>query len=157
MIFHTIPGLFPLHLKSDIFWTITQFFSCQYLVRPQGQEYPMCQQVRVRQLLLKPVLLCHGMQLRMSRPYTSPQNGKVGHMLHTTNNIIRTLLFQASMPPQYWLESLYTATNLLSHLPTKNITTSCPYTALYNTLPTYKYLWIIGCACYPQPIYDSPT
>jgi hypothetical protein len=54
------------------------------------------------------------MQLLMSCSYTSPQNGKAERMLHTTNNIVRTLLFEASMTPQYWVESIRTATYLLS-------------------------------------------
>jgi hypothetical protein len=35
----------------------------------------------------------------MSCPYTSQQNGKAERTIRTTNNVIRTLLFQASMPP----------------------------------------------------------
>jgi hypothetical protein len=72
--------------------------------------------------------------------YTSPQNGKVERMLHTTTNIVHTLLFQASMPPQYWVESLHTATYLLNRLPMKTIIASYPYTTLYNTPPTYDHL-----------------
>jgi hypothetical protein len=34
-----------------------------------------------------------GMQLRMSCPYTSPQNGKAEPMIHTITNLIRILLF----------------------------------------------------------------
>jgi hypothetical protein len=37
----------------------------------------------------------------MSCPYTSQQNGKAERMLRTINNVIRTFLFQASMPPPY--------------------------------------------------------
>jgi hypothetical protein len=52
------------------------------------------------------------------------------------------------MPPQYWVESLHNATYLLNRLPTKTIAASCPYTALYNTSPTYEHLRVFGCACY---------
>jgi hypothetical protein len=90
------------------------------------------------------------MQLQMSFLYTSPQNGKVDRILCTTNNIVRTLLFQASMPPQYWVESIHATKNLLNHLPTKTITAYYPYTALYNTPSTYENLWVFGCACYPN-------
>jgi hypothetical protein len=71
-------------------------------------------------------------------------------MLRTTNNIVHTLLFQTSIPPQYWVESLHTVTYLLNHHFTKTITASCPYTALYNTSPIYEHLWVFGCTCYPN-------
>jgi hypothetical protein len=77
-------------------------------------------------------------------------------MLHTTNNIVRTLLFEASMPPQYWVESLHIATYLLNNLLTKTTTTSHPYTALYNTPPTYEHLWVFGCVCYPNMFATTP-
>jgi hypothetical protein len=92
----------------------------------------------------------------MSCPYTSPQNGKVECMVRTTNNIVRTLLFQASMPPQYWVKSLHTITHLLNRLPTKNITASCPYIALYNTLSTYEHLRVFRCAYYPNMSATAP-
>jgi hypothetical protein len=100
--------------------------------------------------------LAHGLHLQMSCPYTSPQNVKAKHMLRTTNNIVRTLLFQASMPAQYWVTSLDTATYLLNYLPTKTITASCPYTTLYNTMPTYEHLRVFGCGCYPDLSVTAP-
>jgi histone deacetylase 1/2 len=48
----------------------------------------------------------NGIHLRMSCPYTSPQNGKAERALRTLNDITRTLLFQAHMPPSYWAEAL---------------------------------------------------
>ena len=36
--------------------------------------------------------LSRGVQLRMSCPYTSPQNGKAKRMIRTTNDVVRTLL-----------------------------------------------------------------
>jgi hypothetical protein len=89
-------------------------------------------------------------KLRMSCPYTSPQNGKAERMLRTTNNMICTLLIQASMPPRYWVDALHTTTYLLNCLPTKTVRASCPFAALYNTPPTYEQLRVFGCACYPN-------
>jgi hypothetical protein len=66
-------------------------------------------------------LLLNGTQLRMSCPYTSPQNGKVERIIHPINNVIRTLLIQASLPGRYWVEGLHTATYLLNRLSTKVI------------------------------------
>ena len=42
--------------------------------------------------------LTHGVHLRMSCPYTSSQNGKAERIIRSTNNIVRSLLFQASLP-----------------------------------------------------------
>jgi hypothetical protein len=39
-----------------------------------------------------------GVLLRMSYPYTSLHNGKAKHIIRTINNILRSLLFQASIP-----------------------------------------------------------
>jgi hypothetical protein len=46
--------------------------------------------------------LSHGVQLWMSCPYTSPQNGRVERMIRTTNDVMLSLLFQASLPTRYW-------------------------------------------------------
>jgi hypothetical protein len=62
----------------------------------------------------------------MSCPYTSPWNGKTERMIHTTNDVLRSLLFQASLPARYWAENLYTATYILNILPTKAISTPTP-------------------------------
>jgi hypothetical protein len=55
-----------------------------------------------------------GVVLRMSCPYTSPQNGKVERTLCTLNNMIRSLLFQASFLFRYWTDRLHTTTYLLN-------------------------------------------
>jgi hypothetical protein len=49
----------------------------------------------------------------MSCPYTSPQNGKVERIIHSVNNVIRTLLIQASLLGRYWAEGLHTPTYLV--------------------------------------------
>jgi len=43
--------------------------------------------------------LTQGIYLRKSCPYTSPQNGKAERIIRSINNVVRSLLFQASMPP----------------------------------------------------------
>jgi len=74
----------------------------------------------------------------MSCPYTSPQNGKAERMIRTTNDVVRTLLIQASLPPRFWAESLHTATYLLNRLPSTVFPAPTPHHALF------------GCACYPN-------
>jgi hypothetical protein len=38
-------------------------------------------------------------------------------MIRTTNDVMCTLLIQASLPPRFWARSLHTATYLLNSLP----------------------------------------
>jgi hypothetical protein len=48
------------------------------------------------------------------------QNGKAERMLRTLNNVVRTLLIHASMPPGYWAEALATAVFLLNRRPSSS-------------------------------------
>ena len=93
--------------------------------------------------------LSRGVQLRMSCPYTS-QNGKAEWMIRTTNDVVRTLLIQASLPPCFWAESLHTATYLLNRLPSTASPAPTPHHALFGTPPRYDHLRVFGCACYPN-------
>jgi hypothetical protein len=92
----------------------------------------------------------------MSCPYTSQQNGKAGRSLRTLNNIMRCLLFQASLPPAYWVEGLHTAMYLVNGLPTKTFASSTPYSVLFSSEPSYDHLKVFGCACYPNMSSTSP-
>ena len=74
-------------------------------------------------------------------------------MLRTINNLIRTLLFQAHMPPSYWVEALNMAAHLLNLLPSTAINNEIPITKLYNQTPTYEHLRVFGCLCY---VHDKP-
>ena len=78
----------------------------------------------------------NGIHFRFSCPRTSQQNGKSERMLRTVNSLIRTLLFQAKIPPSYWVEALNMAAHLLNILPSTAINNEIPYTKLHNqTLP----------------------
>ncbi|WVZ98313.1 hypothetical protein U9M48_043773 [Paspalum notatum var. saurae] len=60
--------------------------------------------------------LTRGVQLRMSCPYTSAQNGKAERMIRTTNDVMRTLRSPLPLPARFGAESLHT-TYLLNRLP----------------------------------------
>jgi hypothetical protein len=91
----------------------------------------------------------------MTCPYTSPQNGKAESILRTINNMIRSLLFHASIPARYWVEGLHTATCLLNHLPTKVISATSLYVTLHGVAPSYEHLRLFGCTCYPNLSADA--
>jgi hypothetical protein len=88
--------------------------------------------------------------LWISCPYTSPQNGKFKHSLYSINNMIRSLLFQSSIIAHYWIEWLHTTTFLLTHLPTKAISATSPFVALYGVASSYEHLCVFNCTCYPN-------
>ena len=94
--------------------------------------------------------LSRGVPLRMSCPYTSPQNGKAERMLRTTNDFVRTFLIQASLPPRFWAEGLHTATYLFNRLPSTASPAPTPHHALFSTPPCNDHLRVFGCACYPN-------
>ncbi|GJW54956.1 ribonuclease H-like domain-containing protein [Tanacetum coccineum] len=90
----------------------------------------------------------NGIQVCFSCPKTSQQNGKSERMIRTINNVIRTLLFQAHLPPTFWVEALHMAAYLLNLLPSSGIQNEIPCTKLFNKLPDYSRLRIFSCLCY---------
>jgi transposase InsO family protein len=88
--------------------------------------------------------------LRLSCPYTSPQNSKAERVLRTLNNSVRTLMLHASMPPSYWVEALAAATYLLNQRPSSSIGDKVPYVRLHGKPPQYDHLRVFGCLCYPN-------
>ncbi|GJZ23931.1 ribonuclease H-like domain-containing protein [Tanacetum coccineum] len=92
----------------------------------------------------------HGIQFHFSCPKTSQQNGKSKRMVCTLNNIIRTLLFQAKLPPTYWVEALHMAVYILNILPSNAINNEVPFTCLFGTSPNYSLLRTFGCLYYPH-------
>jgi transposase InsO family protein len=148
---------FPLRLKSDTFPTLTHFFtwvSTQFrrlvraLQRDNGREFD--------NNASRSFFFTHGVQLRLSCPYTFAQNGRAERMIRTTTNMLRCLLFQASLPASYWAEALHTATHLLNRLPLKAVRHPTPHFALYGTTPSYDHLRLFGCACYPNTSATAP-
>jgi hypothetical protein len=138
---------FPLRVKSDTFSTLSYFFA--YVSTQFGLTIKVVQCDNGREFdnaSSRAFFTTKGVLLWMSRPYTSPQNGKTECILRTINNMLRSLLFQAFIPARYWVEGLHTATYLLNCLPTKVISTTSPYFALHGVAPSYEHLRVFGCA-----------
>ncbi|GJW30667.1 ribonuclease H-like domain-containing protein [Tanacetum coccineum] len=70
-------------------------------------------------------------------------------MIRTINNVVRSLLFQARLPPEYWVEALLTAAYLLNILPSTSINNDIPYIKLFNKPTSYTHIRTFGCLCYP--------
>jgi hypothetical protein len=130
---------FPLKLKSDIFTTLSNFFA--YVPTQFGRTVKaiQCDNGREFDNSTRIFLPSNDTQLRMSCPYTSPQNGKAERIIRLDNNVICTLLIQSSLLGRYWAERLHTATYLLNHLPMMAIQAACPPgVSSWTTLPITK-------------------
>jgi hypothetical protein len=93
----------------------------------------------------------------MSCPYTSPQNGKAERMIRTTNDVMRTLLIQATLPPRFWVESLHTATYLLNCLPFTASPALTPHHALFSTPCHLRSPSCLRVRVLPEPCYHCSS
>jgi hypothetical protein len=86
----------------------------------------------------------------------SRQNGKAERIIRSVNNIIRTLLIQASLLGRYWAEGLHRTTYILNCLSTTAIQAVCPHLALFGSAPSYEHMRVFGCTCYPNMTATAP-
>jgi histone deacetylase 1/2 len=137
---------FPLRRKSETFDTIRRFHafvSTQFrlplvaLQTDNGREFD---NLNARQFFDD-----HGIALRLSCPYTSPQNGRAERILRTLNETTRTLLFHAHMPAAFWVEALATSTFLVNRRPCRPRKLITPFELLYGAPPDYSGLRVFGC------------
>lgn len=82
--------------------------------------------------------------------YTSQKKRKSERMIRSINNTIRTLLFQARLPPTFWTEALFMVVYLLNITPSTTLQNISPYKKLFNKQSSYKHLWVFGSLCYPH-------
>ena len=149
---------FPLRNKSDVhtiflnfqrYVAVHFFLPVRFIQCDNGREFD---NYKNRNFFLQ-----HGILLCFSCPYTSPQNGKAERSLRPLNDIIRTLLFHACMPPKFWAEALRTATYLLNIRPSKVNPHTTPYFSLFRSHPNYPELRVFGCFCFPNSYATSPN
>jgi len=141
----------PLVHKSEVTQHITAF--CAYATTQFSLPVRSIQADNGTEFVNKTLtsfLTSRGIHLRLSCPYTSPQNGKAEHVLRTLNNVTRTLPIHASMAAPYWAEALATATYLLNRRPCSAVQNNIPYQLLYSQPPEYSHLRVFGCLCYPN-------
>jgi hypothetical protein len=132
-----------LRAKSDTFSNLSHFFAYAFTQFARTIKAVQCDNDHeFDNASSRAFFFTKGVILRMSCPYTSPQNGKIKRNVRTINNTLRSLLFQASIPARYWVEGLNTTTYLLNRLPTKATSMTSPYFTLHGVAPpmsTYAY------------------
>jgi hypothetical protein len=85
---------FLLRNKSNTFFTLSKFFAYVFTQFGRINKAVHCDNGReFDNASSHAFFTIKGVLLWMSYPYTSPQNGKAERILHTINNILRSLLF----------------------------------------------------------------
>lgn len=87
--------------------------------------------------------------------YTPQKNGMTECMHRIVVNMVCALLFQGSLPPNFWVEAFKTVVHLINRLPSSFIQNLTPFKLLYNKQPIYDYLRVFGCTCYPNLFFQS--
>uniref|UniRef100_A0A251T5P9 non-specific serine/threonine protein kinase n=1 Tax=Helianthus annuus TaxID=4232 RepID=A0A251T5P9_HELAN len=149
--------VYPLKFKSETFPTFTKFHR---LIHTQFNR-----KIKTFQCDLggefdnnafKEFANQNGLLFRFACPHTSSQNGRAERMIRRLNDVIRSLLIHANLPPAFWVEALHTAAYLHNILPTKRLKFFTPTFALYLRHPSYDHLRVFGCACYPNTSATQP-
>ena len=99
---------------------------------PAGREFD--------NTVLRSFYSSHGIVLRLTCPYTSPQNGKTERILRTINDGVSVLLLHAGLPPQFWVEALHASTFLLNCRPYKPKALDTLFHLLHGRAPDYSVL-----------------
>lgn len=78
---------------------------------------------------------------------TPEQNSRVERRHQYLLNIARALLFQSSLPKQFWGHAIHHAVYLMNRVPSKVVGDISPYQALHKSLPDLNQLKVFGCLC----------
>lgn len=87
---------------------------------------------------------------RISCLHTPEHNGDAEWKHWHFSNVTHSLLFQANLPPQFWLEALHMDVyhGNRSHTPTLH--KKSPFESLFGKPPDFQKFWIFGYLCYPN-------
>ncbi|KAK1687068.1 hypothetical protein QYE76_047916 [Lolium multiflorum] len=146
-----IDKTFPLRTKSDVASTLTAFYA--YISTQFGRPIHALQTDNGEEFdntTIRALLSSHDTIFHFTCPYTSQQNGRAKRILRTINDIVRTLLFHAHIPPSFWPDALATATLLINLRPCRSHWNYTPHHLLFGSPPSYDGLHIFGCRCYPS-------
>ena len=146
--FSRFSWLYPLKRKSDVFSVFKSFQSMvenqferkiQIFQSDGGGEFVNTEFVsHLAQCGIKHYLCC---------PHTPEQNGLAERKHRHLLELGLSMMFEAKLPQNLWVEALFTAnflTNLLPHSATGK--TTSPFEKLNGVVPHYSALRVLGCA-----------
>ena len=149
--FSRFAWFYPIKLKSDVF---TIFKSFQSLVETQIEQKIQIFQSDgggefVNAQFMQHLSQC-GIKHYLSRPHTPQQNGLAERKHRHLLELGMSMLFEARLPHNLWVEALFTANFLSNLLPTSvHDHNTTPFQKLNGVALIYTALRVFGCACYP--------
>ena len=91
-----------------------------------------------------------GIQQLISCPHTPQQNGLSERKHRHLTELGLTMLFNAKVPQQLWVEAFFTSVFLINLLPSSVLPDNkSPYELLHQKAPVYTALRVFGCKCFP--------
>jgi len=98
---------------------------------------------------VKQMLQQNGTFHRISCPYTPQQNGRVERKHKHVVETRLAMLFNAQVPPIYWVEAFYSVVYRINRLPTKVLDNKSPFETTFAYSPTYENFKPFACRVYP--------
>jgi len=90
----------------------------------------------------------HGIELQLTAPYTSSQNGIAERAHRTTLESTRAMLSDSGLPSQYWALAVNYANFIRNRSPSRFLKGNTPYRALHDKAPDYSMIRPFGSDCY---------
>ena len=90
----------------------------------------------------------HGIKSQFSAPRTPQQNGVVGRMNITIQQMARAMLYESETPATFWGEAAFTTVTILDEANVWVNITQTPHELWYGKTPTVKYFKFFGRKCY---------
>ena len=93
-------------------------------------------------------IMVEGISYKPAAPYTQNQNGVSERKIRTVLERARTMLLEARLPEQFWVDAVATAVYILNRSPTKALTGNTPIEAWFGCRPNLSHLRRFGCDAY---------
>ncbi|CAN1312477.1 Retrovirus-related Pol polyprotein from transposon TNT 1-94 [Linum perenne] len=96
-----------------------------------------------------------GIEHQTSCAYTSQQNGRVERKHRHILNVARALLFQSSLPTNFWGYAVSHAVHIINRLPTPILLDKTPIEVLTSEKASYDHLRVFGCLVYSAIVHPG--
>ena len=89
-----------------------------------------------------------GITHKMTPPYTPEHNGVAERANRTISEMVRCMLFDASLGQEFWGYAALTAVHIINRLPGSTHNNRTPFEIWFGVPPSINHLRIFGCTAY---------